>query len=190
MPDYRKYYLLLLLIALSFQVLANDNRDNENPGECKNYVLIKGSSNINKFEFINYNTKINNQKAENQNHTQNIHIPVYDFSGPNKLMLNDFYQLLNAAKYPFINIRLESYDSAEFDEETGGTLLQTQITIAGKTHNYIIPCEVDHCENEGLIIKGNLEVKLSAFDIDPPRKVLGTVKVDDKVYITFSFNYI
>ena len=51
----------------------------------------------------------------------------------------------------------------------------------------IIPCEIDHCKDKGMVIKGKLEVRLSAFNIDPPRKALGTIKVDDEVFITFSF---
>lgn len=178
--------MLILLIAVCSHVSAINNRNTTIPDDCNNYVLIKGSSNINKFEFINLNTQINNKKNQNQS----IQIPVYDFSGSNKLMLNDFYQLLNAANYPFIKIRLEAYESATFDEETGGKLLHTQITIAGRTQNYIIPCQIEHCKENGVVIKGNIEVKLSAFDIDPPKKVLGTVKVDDMVYIAFSFNYL
>lgn len=188
---HKKYRLIFLLLVFCFQLSADENNP-EKPDDCSNYVLIQGSSNINKFEFVNHNPNIKKTDSSKkyEPHTKNIYIPVYDFSGSNKLMLKDFYELLNARNFPFINIKLESYDTAEFDEETGGTLLKTEITIAGETRDYIIPCEIDHCKNKGMVIKGNLEVKLSAFNIEAPRKVLGTVKVDDEVFITFSFNYI
>ena len=187
-----KYCFLLLFCALFFQLSARDKGKSAKLDECKNYVLIKGSSNINKFEFINDNPSFTNFQSNTDTNklSQNIRIPVRDFSGPNKIMLNDFYKMLNVDEYPFIKIKIEAYDSVEFDEESGGTLLDTKITIAGKTHDYIIPCEVIYCEDAGTILKGNLEVELSTFDIDPPKKILGTVKVDNEVFITFAFNYL
>lgn len=187
-----KYHLLILFCTLFIHLSARDKEKSESLDECKNYVLIKGSSNINQFEFINDNPSIlepDNPKRTNLL-SQNIRIPIHDFSGPNKHMLNDFFQMLNANQYPYIKIKIDAYNSEEIDEESGGTLLKTQITIAGKTHDYIIPCEIIYCENEGVILKGNLEVKLTSFDIDPPKKMLGAVKVDNEVFITFSFNYI
>lgn len=188
---YSKYYLLLLFSISFFQLSAHDKGKSEKKENCDNYVLVQGSSNINKFEFINNNPSISKDKRDPKNlFAQNIRIPVRDFSGPNKLMLNDFYKMLNADQYPYIKIEIEPYNSTNFDEESAGTLLDTKITIAGKTHDYLIPCELTFCENSGAILKGGLELQLSAFDIDPPSKILGTVKVNNDVFITFSFRYL
>lgn len=184
-----KYYLLILFCVIYSNLSAWDNKKSEKPDECKNYVIIQGSSNINHFEFINDNPNIVNSEGSETATllSHNIRIPVYDFSGPNKHMLNDFYQMLNATQYPYIKIQIDAYDS---DEESANQLLKTQITIAGKTHNYIVPCKIVYCEKEGITLKGNLEVQLSSFNIDPPKKMLGAVKVDNEVFITFSFNYL
>ncbi|MCK3683793.1 YceI family protein [Maribellus sp. YY47] len=182
---------MLLLCFAVLQLSAHD-KNKTNPEECKSYVLIQGSSNINKFEFVNKNpnfTKRNHDNGENKL-SQSIRIPIRDFSGPNKLMLNDFYKMLNADQYPDIKINIEAYNSEDFDEESGSTLLDTKITIAGKTHDYLIPCDVIYCETSGTVLKGSLEVLLSTFDIDPPQKILGAVKVDNEVFITFSFSYL
>ncbi|MFV0593708.1 MAG: YceI family protein [Draconibacterium sp.] len=193
MPKFNpKYCFLFLLCATFFQLSAADKEKSATADECKSYVLIQGSSNINKFEFINNNPVITNLKNQTSGTklSQNIRIPVRDFSGPNKLMLSDFYKMLHADQYPDIKIKVEAYNSMDLDEESGSTLLDTKITIAGKTHDYLIPCEVIYCENKGAILKGNLEVQLSAFDIDPPQKILGAVKVDNDVFITFAFSYL
>lgn len=187
-----KYYLLLLFCLVFFHLSARNEEKTDKTESCDNYVLIQGSSNINKFEFVNNNPDLTNipGNTEDDKISQNIRIPVRDFSGPNKMMLNDFYKMLNADQYPYIKIMIETYDSASFDEESGATLLDTKITIAGKTKDYIIPCDVIYCEDAGVILKGNLEVQLTAFDIEPPKKVLGTVKVDNDVFITFAFSYL
>ncbi len=121
---------------------------------------------------------------------RNIKIPVNKFSGSNNIMLNDFHKMLNASKFPFIDISIEPREKADFDERTGLTNFKTQITIAGKTHDYIIPCQISFCDKSAVIVKGDLELDLSDFNIDPPKKVFGAVKVNDEVFITFAFHYL
>jgi hypothetical protein len=187
-----KYHLLVFMIAFWSQVLATGKSKSDNMNECTNYVLIQGSSNVNRFEFINYNPSIikssNTKKSDNPG--QNIKISVNQFSGPNNIMLKDFYKMLNATKYPFINIEIESRETADFDETTGLTYFQTKITIAEITNNFKIPCQIIYCEKSGYLVKGDLALDLSNFNIDPPKKMFGTVKVDDEVFITFSFHYL
>ena len=97
--------------------------------------------------------------------------------------------MLDAPKFPYIKIEIEPIAAADFDETTGLTNFKTKISIAGKTHDYLIPCELVDCEKSGKVIKGVMELELSDFKIDPPKKVFGTVKLSDEVFITFAFQY-
>ena len=188
----KKYYLLIILTALYYQTLGIEKNKTNDLNDCTNYVLIQGSSNINKFEFINYSPSVSFKpdKGNIKYPDQNIKIPVNKFSGTNNMMLNDFHKMLNAPKYPYINIVIEPREKADFDETTGLTNFKTQISIAGNTHNYVIPCQIDFCKNSDVIVKGDVKLELSDFNIDPPRKVFGAVKVSDEVFITFAFHYL
>lgn len=186
----KKYGILFLLVLLCLQLPASNKKKTEIPDDCNNYVLIEGSSNINKFEFVNFNPSVaeSRQSTEIQD-GQNIRIPVKKFTTRNNMMRHDFLEMLNASQYPYIKINIESADSAYYDKETGLTYFDTKITLAGNTRSYRVPCKIISCE-DGQVVKGKLELELSAFNIDPPQKVLGTVKVNNEVFITFAFNYI
>jgi len=159
--------------------------------ECDNHIVIQGSSNINKFQFINHNPQINPSAGTHQlpNPYQQIRIPVHAFTGPGNRMLNDFFKMVNATEHPYILIEIEPRELADFDETTGMTNFRTDITLAGVTQTYVVPCETVFCETSGFILKGDLEIELTDFKIDPPEKVFGAVKVNNEVFITFAFRF-
>ena len=188
----RKYYLIALPVVFCFHAFATGKNKTNDLNDCTNYVLIQGSSNINRFEFINLNPNVSyvaDQKIV-KHPDQKITIPVNKFSGANNMMLNDFHKMLNASKYPFINIEIEPREKADFDETTGLTNFKTKISIAGNTRNYTIPCQITFCDNSAMVVKGDLALELSDFNIDPPKKVFGAIQVNDKVFITFAFHYL
>jgi polyisoprenoid-binding protein YceI len=112
---------------------------------------------------------------------------VSGFDASNRKMLSDFHEMVSANEYPNIHIEIEPGKFADFDETSGRTRFKSKITIAGTTNEYIIPSEISSCQIAGYMLKGNLMVKLTDFGIEPPRKVLGAVKVNDEVFINFAF---
>lgn len=156
-----------------------------------NYISIRGSSNVTDFELINRTPFLNEAtgKAFPEEGYKSIQIPVEGFSGPNKQLTNDFRDMVNASEYPLITIALEQKDLASLDEKTGLTHFRTFISMSGNTREYVIPCEVYEGIGSGYILKGSLEVLLSDFGIDPPRKVFGLIRVENEVFINFVFRF-
>lgn len=181
-------YTLFFTIAVLLQSTAGASADepSSEPAECRSYISIHGSSNINQFRFYNENPKINATPA-NKIDDNHIRIPVYDFEASNNRMLGDFYDMVNADDHPYIDIAIEPRELADFDEQSGLTNFRTKITISGKSNSYIVPSEISGCEQNGFILKGDLQVKLTDFDIEPPTKVFGAVKVNNNVFIKFAF---
>jgi len=186
---YPYLFLISALLFLQLNVSAGGEKISEPDGECINCIYIQGSSNINQFRLVNLNPHIkpSTDPPRKNNVAQNILIPVHDFTGPNNRLLNDFYQMVNASHYPFIKISLEPVPAVRFDEIQKTAWLTTGISIAGVTHHYSVPCQMMIDENTGLIVKGNLKIKLSDFNITPPEKVFGAVKVNNEVFINFAF---
>jgi hypothetical protein len=185
-----KYNLFLAaLLCLPFFLAANTTGSGE--GECDNYIVIQGSSNINQFQFVNHNPQINPSAGTHQSAYpyRHIRIPVHAFTGPGNRMLNDFFKMVNAPEHPYIQIEIEPRELADFDETTGMTNFETDITLAGVTRTYVVPCQTVFCESSGFVLKGDLEVELTDFKIDPPEKVFGAVKVNNEVFITFAFRF-
>ncbi len=102
-------------------------------------------------------------------------------------MLDDFYEMVSASEYPFIQISMEPKGKADFDETTGKTVFKTIISLAGQSRIYTVPCEIFFSDNSEYILKGELEVELTDFNINPPKKVFGAIKVNNEVFINFAF---
>ena len=193
MMNLKKLKYGLVLTVILFLTVSNfaSGKRTKIPGHCNSFILIQGSSNLNQFEFINYNPVIHSFKTENHKSDpyQKIQIPVFEFAGSNDRMLEDFFKMINARQFPFIKINIEARELADINEASGLTSFRTKIFIAGKSNDYEIPCEIDFCNDSGFILRGNLKMKLTDFNIEPPKKVLGAVAVDDEVFITFAFKF-
>ena len=192
MLHFFKYQITVIILLLVSVFNYGEDGNKPNADEiCIDYVIIQGSSNINQFEFINYEPEVETDlnKPQKKEDYRNIQIPVKKFSGPNNRMLNDFLKMVKASEYPYIKIDIEPREKADFDEVTGLTNFRTRISIAGNTHTFVIPCQINFCEDSEMVLEGDLELELSDFEIEPPKKLLGTVKVNDEVFITFAFKY-
>ena len=102
MLKYIKYSLVLISVYLmSGGAIASENSWEEEIDECESYISIYGSSNVNRFRFFNVNPQIAlaSGKFHNEAVHQEITIPVYDFTGPNNRMLNDFLKMINASEH-------------------------------------------------------------------------------------------
>ncbi len=163
-----------------------DGNETPMPSECRSYISIHGSSNVNQFRLSNENPQVETT-SENLIEENHIRIHVYDFEASNHRMLKDFYDMVEASQHPFIEITIEPRENADFDEGSGLTNFRTKVTIAGNSNSYIVPSTITGCESLGYMLKGKLQVKLTDFDIEPPTKFLGAVKVNDEVFINFAF---
>lgn len=181
--------LFFVFFFLHFSTSATREKNAGETAKCENFISIHGSSNINQFQFVNHNLEINPsaKHPEENSGYQNIRIPVYDFSGPNNRMLNDFYEMVSASEYPFIRISIEPREKADFDETAGQTIFRTIISLAGQSKIFTVPCDIIFCDNSEYMLKGDLKVELTDFNITPPEKVFGAIKVNNEVFINFAF---
>jgi hypothetical protein len=185
---YLTCYTAALLIYSYGSAAEKDKGKADAESECNNFILIQGSSNINRFRLVNQSPHIKtDSELKDISGTRDIQIPVYEFTAANNHMLKDFFDMVNAAEYPYIQIAIEPRSRADFDETSGLTIFKTEITLAGNSNSYTVPCEIVTCENSAYLLKGNLKIKLTDFNIDPPDKVFGAIKVNNEVFINFVF---
>ncbi len=183
------FFIAILLLLFNFPAKPDNNSESEN--ENSNYISIQGSSNVNEFQFISSSSNITEYLSETDTNPQyrNIRIAVDGFSAENKKMVQDFREMVNAEEYPYIGISIERRELADFEETSGMTNFSTIITIAGVSQEYTVPCEVFSRLNSGYSLNGSFSVKLTDFEIDPPEKLLGLIKVNNEVFINFLFNF-
>jgi|AntRauTorcE11898_2_1112593.scaffolds.fasta_scaffold00719_8 hypothetical protein len=189
-----KFFTYSFFLAAAFLLKYNYATGQEKPlsnTDCESHIEIHGSSNVNQFQLINHDPKIIRLSgADNdKKRYQRIEIAVNQFEGANKQMRNDFLEMVNASEYPFIIMAIEPRSLVECRKDKGVSDFKTIITIAGVSNSYVVPCGIDTCKSSGYLLKGNLEVKLTDFKIDPLQKIFGLVKVDNEVLIDYVFRF-
>ncbi|MBR9756650.1 MAG: YceI family protein [Algicola sp.] len=94
---------------------------------------------------------------------------------------NDFNKLLKTENYPQIVLTLNELKQ----NPAAGNVAEAklQIDMAGITKPYNIPVNIN--KENGFRVKGQLDLKISDFKLEPPKKVFGLIKVKDVITIHF-----
>ncbi|WP_430973863.1 YceI family protein [Sunxiuqinia rutila] len=149
-------------------------------------VHIQGRTNVNDFH-MEYREDDFCQVPANfdeANSVIEIEIPADQITADSKMMLQDFLKLIQAQKYPTIDIQIDSQSIAfnaanGYDEKTIG------VSMNGITRQFTCKTYSDACFGDHWCLTGELTIKLTDFNIDPPNKFLGLVKVKDEIFISF-----
>jgi hypothetical protein len=188
---FNTYNFLIAAAFLLFSFSLSAEKLSEGDVDGQNYISIQGSSNINEFQLINPYPALDetNSGIEGNERYRNIRIPVDEFTLENQRLVHDFRQMVQESKYPYIKIGIERMELADFEETSGLTNFSTIITIAGVSKEYSVPCEVFSKLNSGYTLSGSFSIKLTDFNIDPPEKLMGLIKVNNEVFVNFLFNF-
>ncbi|RPD99984.1 YceI family protein [Aureibaculum marinum] len=153
---------------------------------------LKGSSNVNSFSCTFNVEKINNpidvtyhvygDKISFSN-TKLVLDNSYFDCGHNKIN-DDLNELLKSEKYPKIFIYLKEF-SSDKNESKVNTIIDIEIAGIRKTYN--IPIQVDN-SNNNMQISGNLNVNLSDYKLQAPKKLFGLIRVEDTIEINFNLS--
>ncbi len=156
-----------------------------NADACNNYLYIKGESNINEFTFYYNSIPLNLIELDNSGDTINLSIPVKEFEASNSFMYKDFLELMKEEKHPRILI---SFSRRQIEKTITNTEACPEliITIAGVKRKYKVDCHVLECSGN-YYMKGREIILLSDFNLKPPARLMGMVKVNNKINVDFGF---
>src|SRR5690554_6558690 len=135
---------------------------------------VKGSTSIGSFD-CDYNLSTKDTLFLNQKKGLSYKLPVKEFGCGNFLLTRDFRKTLKEKEYPWVYITLSDV------KKTGNTFqYNLELNLAGKKKTYsnlkLNP------EKGGL--KGGVDLKFSDFDLKPPQKLGGAIKVKEDVSIS------
>ena len=166
-------------------------------------LKINGSTNVNSFD-CTYTGNIRNDSLlvklilEDSSTTlrgAHLKLRVKHFDCGKNKMNEDFYDLMKANKSPFIYMDVALFKKDTEPETEHSPLLQsfdaeTIFTLAGVTNTYQVDIEAKKQSKRKkkyptTRIKGNHQLDITDFGLEPPTKFLGLVKVDKKVTISF-----
>ncbi|MCB4809046.1 YceI family protein [Tamlana sp. 62-3] len=187
--------VIILLITVILQLSLSNNFKNNttikiNP---ESTLVIKGKTNVSQF-YCNYNiAKLNHDISvdfsaiDNQKMTFNkaeLKLNNTFFDCGNQIMNKDFRTLLKSKTYPNIYINL-----LEVEKQSDNKLLvQLAIELAGISKQFKIPVIIEKTCNNNVRVKGNIEIDILQYNLEPPKKLLGMVKVDNTINVLFNLS--
>ena len=160
-------------------------------------LIIEGSSNINSFyckceeEFQEYCCSL----KEDENSTKLIfentalEVKTRSFDCGSRPISKDMWKTLRSQQYPYIRIVLQEAvpnrpgDLQKICKEWVPFKVKTMITIAGTERTVQLDVVAKELQKDQYRFSGAKDLLMSDFGIDPPKAVLGLIKVNDRITI-------
>jgi hypothetical protein len=196
MKNFRKITSVTLSILLLN--IANSFSQNYNTFNVKIHkqssIDIEGTSNVNSFvfhqqgPFVQYPIQVSFAGNPKKELVKPVSIPieVKNFDCENKLMKSDFFNTLNIEKYPILTITVTKVElPPNFNVNSNYTStgsVRVSIHLAGAISEYKIPFFTT-TKGDKIIIFGEKNVNFSDFNLTPPSKLFGAIKVHNNLLI-------
>jgi hypothetical protein len=161
----------------------------------KSKVSVFGSTNVNHFTF-KYTEAITIEKAVRVKVLDGtlkldgglIDLKVRSFDSGNGMMNSDFRKMMKDEINPFIQVELISLIPTWLPD---GNWVEGKVEILVEMNSiskkYTISCKID---NPGsLLIYGREKMRLTDFDLEPPVRMMGMVKVNEYVDFDLSLRF-
>jgi hypothetical protein len=194
--NYNKiFFLLFILSSVNNYLKGTETQTVSVVIAPSSHVIINGNTNVFSFncqysngftepvdiKFRKYTNKIEIDNAR-------LKIPVECINCHNTLMNNDLRELLNAGKTPYIVIDIyDFYEKNIVPDELNSSVFgfgtaNVNIEIAGITNEYDIEF-IDRRKDNEIIITSAVNLKLKSFGLEPPKKMLGLIRLYDNIKI-------
>ncbi|MGM0376470.1 MAG: YceI family protein [Bacteroidota bacterium] len=184
---------LLMHDATSQELLAaaTPHHFSAEENDCEDFIQIDGSTNVNHFHFVQEIQTIQtlSEKETHKPDSISLQIPAKDFEPSNPKMYEDFLEFIRAGQFPYIDIIIFfKSKEANLGEKTK-IAPEVEVKLAGQKQVYQIPGEIYQCRDRNLHISGEISIDLKDFDLTPPTKFMGMVKVSNEVFINFGLTF-
>ena len=112
---------------------------------------------------------------------------VEGFDCGKRRMNRDLYETLLSNRHPFISFEYKSTESINYSEETDTytVTINGTLTVAGHTNNITFPLTAEIIENGKIMATGLVNLKMTAYNVEPPSALLGLVRVNDELTVHF-----
>ncbi|MEP2668498.1 MAG: YceI family protein [Cyclobacteriaceae bacterium] len=157
-------------------------------------LTIDGKTNVNSFrcaitQYVGKDTLVLHEGGKNKKpffKKGYVGLEAARFDCGVQLMTNDFWKTIKYNEYPVVSIEFISFERtlilASGNDVFKGRM---QISLAGVTKPFEMNCTIE-VEESGLIhFKGGRRFTFSDFNLEAPSKMMGLVKVEDKIDVSF-----
>ena len=182
-------FILVILLTLSFNDVIENNNFKVVTVMSDSSIQINGSTNVNTFicdlnlDQVNSVITANYLKNDNRLNFNNTVIEFQNncFDCGSNVMNKEFLKMLNTELFPNIILELSEVVTNPSDHED--IYVHLIVSLAGCTQNYCAPITLEH--NTIYKALGCLSLRLSDFNLSPPKKALGLITVSNEIDINF-----
>jgi hypothetical protein len=157
-------------------------------------ITIDGKTNINSFQcaitrYFGRDTLVLQEGGRNKRPIftkGHVGLEAASFDCGMPVMTKDFGKTIKSSEYPFIFIEFISFERGAGSQLSGGKFKgKLKISIGGVTKAFDVDCTIE-AKDSGLIhLQGGRDFTFSDFDLEPPSKMMGMVKVSDALKVKF-----
>ena len=156
-------------------------------------LSIQGATNVNQFtcqycdDLYSYTPKVSISKTGQVVYFKGaqLRVKASTFDCGIRQMNKDFQDLLKVNKYPYLEMELLSAKLVKGSKtEQGKVVVSCMLNLAGTQKKISFPLQYTF-NNGVLYIYGQAQIKLPDFNIEPPKKMMGLVKVKESISVDF-----
>jgi hypothetical protein len=191
----RGVYILIIALLSSMQTGFRSIENNDVWVIDRSSTLaIDGSSNVNQFtcsirEYLSFDTLWNSSDAGRKRllfRESRLNVDVRRFDCQHKFITADFRKMLQAGEYPFLTIEFISLEELKTGSVVKGVV---DIILAGRKKRMEI---LYTCRQNGpaqVMLKGEKLMKFTDFQLEPPRKLGGLIRINEDIRVHFNLNF-
>ncbi len=181
------FFKLLIIVLSIFPVFAFSQITYEVKSHA---IVVSGSSNLHDWTATvgtaTGNCEVYTSDLISEIKDINIEIDAQTLkSSKGSIMDSKMYDALKTEQYP--KMIFKSVQSKILSKTTGITkvLISGNLTIAGKTQKIDMIGFCQLLQGGFFLTMGSKNLKMSDFEVVPPKAILGTLKTDDEITISF-----
>lgn len=115
-----------------------------------------------------------------------ITLKSQNFDCFNSMMTKDFLKTINSEEYPHIHVKFLNLIKESENINQENLRGEVEITLAGVSRTYPITCLFLAKNGKKALLSGERKLHFTEFEIEPPVKFLGAIKVNNILGVNFS----
>lgn len=195
---------VILIVSFAFLFFSFSTQNNTAMNQTtewfigkKSSISILGSSNVNRFvcsskaDFTASSLKINKLPSSHKvNMNGDIKIFVETFDCGNRMITSDMRKTLKSKEYPILEIGFVTIDRIPDERKSSDSMNGIiEINLAGLKKRFSIALDFKKTESS-YKLEGSRAFCFDDFNLSPPQKVGGLIKVNDSFEVNFSLELI
>ena len=157
-------------------------------------LAVDGSTNINSFscKIHSYNQTDTLYFSPKEKTLQQIKVKgrlkinVSDFDCKHKVMTRDLQKTLQAQKHPYMMVKFLNFaDMPSAPQSNSMTTGDVEIELAGVKRSFQVKYAIHKTNQQNIELIGTRSVNFSDFNLIPPSKLGGTIRVKNELQVAF-----